>query len=130
MSEYYLGKGDYARASETVAEMERLGPERAWTLVYRGILAARTGDKETARRMIGLLQKKAEGGELTAFFQGFIHFALGDVDTFVECLEKAFELHNLPLLELIYSPLYASARSDPRIVDILRRQAAFRETKK
>jgi TolB-like protein/tetratricopeptide (TPR) repeat protein len=130
MSEYYLGKGDYARASETVAEMERLGPERSWTLVYRGILAARTGDKETALRMLGLLRKKAERGELTEFFQGFIHFALGDTDAFVKCMEKVFELHNLPLLELMYSPIYAPARKDPRIADLLRRQAALRSTKK
>jgi hypothetical protein len=38
-------------------------------------------------------------------------------------MEKAFEMHSLPLLELMYSPLYAPARSDPRIRDLLRRQA-------
>jgi serine/threonine-protein kinase len=130
LAEYYLGKGDYAQAAEAVTELERLGPERAWTLVYRGILAARTGDKETARRMIGLLQKKAQGGEVTVFHAGFIHFALGDMEAFVECLEKAFELHNLPLLELMYSPLYAPARNDPRIVDLVRRQVALRPAKK
>jgi TolB-like protein/tetratricopeptide (TPR) repeat protein len=126
MTEYYIGKGDYARAAETVAELEGLGPQRVWTLTYRGILAARTRDEETARRMIELLQKKAEAGELTVFFVGFIHFALGEMDAFVECMEKAFELHSLPLLELMYSPLYAPARNDPRIADLLRRQAEFR----
>jgi TolB-like protein/tetratricopeptide (TPR) repeat protein len=130
MSEYYLGKGDYARAAETIAEMERLGPGRTWTLTYRGILAARTGDKETARRMIGLLRKKAEGGELTVFHEGFIHFALGEIDAFMECQEKAFELHSLPLLELMYSPLYASARRDPRMIDLIKRQAALMSAKK
>jgi TolB-like protein/tetratricopeptide (TPR) repeat protein len=130
VTEYYLGKGDYARAAETVTELERLGPERVWTLTYRGILAARAGDKETARRMIGLLQRKAKGGELTVFHVGFIHFALGDMESFVECLEKAFELHSLPLLELMYSPFYAPARSDPRVADLIRRQAALRPAKK
>jgi TolB-like protein/tetratricopeptide (TPR) repeat protein len=130
MAEFYIGKGDYARAAEAVAELERLGPERAWTLTYRGILAARTGDKETARRIIGVLQKKAEGGELTIFHEGFIHFALGETDAFVECLERAFGLHSLPLLELLYSPVYASARGDPRIVDLIRRQASLRPAKK
>jgi hypothetical protein len=48
----------------------------------------------------------------------------------VECLEKAFELHGLPLLELMYSPLYAAARRNPRIVDLIRRQAALRPAKK
>ncbi len=126
LAEYYIGKGDYARAAEAVAEMERLGPERVWTFTYRGVLAARTGDRDTAWRMIRLLQKKAEGGELTVFLEGFVHFALGDIDAFVECLERAFDLHSLPLLELMYSPLYAPARSDPRVAAMIERQMALR----
>ena len=129
LSEYYLGKGDFTHAAETVAELERLGPERVWTLCFRGILAARTGDIEKARRMIALLQRKADGGELTVFHEGFIHYALGDIDAFVACMQKAFELHILPLLELMYSPLYAGAKSDPRIIDLLSRQAALRPSK-
>ncbi len=130
LAEYYLGKGDYGRAAEAVAEMEKLGPERAWTLAYRGILAARTGDREAAQQMIGLLRKRAEKGELTAIYEGFVHFALGDMDSFVVCLEKSFELHSLPLLELMYSPLYAPARSDPRIADLVRRQSALRPARR
>ncbi len=126
MAEYYLGKGDYSRADEAIAELERLGPGRVWTLMYRGFLAARTGNEETARKMIGLLQKKAEGGELAVFFVGFVRFALGEMDGFVECMEEAFELHILPQLELMYSPLFATARNDPRIVDLMRRQTALR----
>jgi hypothetical protein len=76
--------------------------------------------------MIGLLRKKAEGGELTVFHEGFIHFALGEMDAYVECLREAFRLHSLPLLELMYSPLYAPASRDPRVVDLVRRQASLR----
>ena len=36
-----------------------------------------------------------------------------------------FEVHGLPVLELRYSPVYAPARNDARIVDLLRRQAGF-----
>ena len=62
-------------------------------------------------------------------FPGFIHFALGDTQAFAACMEKAFELHSLPLLELMYSPIYAPARSDPRIVDLIKKQAALRQAK-
>ena len=58
--------------------------------------------------------------------EGFIRYALGETDAFVECMERAFEFHNLPLLELLYSPLYASARSDSRIIRLLERQAEYR----
>jgi hypothetical protein len=32
----------------------------------------------------------------------------------------------LPLMDLMYSPLYESARHDPRILDLLRRQSEMR----
>jgi hypothetical protein len=129
LTEYYLGKGDYVRAAEMVAELERLGPGRVWTVTYSGILAARTGGKETARQMIALLQKKAERGEITILNVGFIRFALGDMEAFVECMEKAFALHSLPLLELMYSPFYSPVRSDSRIIDLIGRQASLRTRK-
>ncbi|HYB78744.1 MAG TPA: hypothetical protein VEG66_03155, partial [Thermoplasmata archaeon] len=41
-------------------------------------------------------------------------------------LLEAFRLHSFPLLELLYSPRYAAARQDPRILDLLRRQGEYR----
>jgi adenylate cyclase len=126
-TEYYLGLPDYAKAKETLREMERLRPDSAWTEMYRGFLAARQGDPEGARRAIDRLERRAQSGELTVFFSGFVHFALGETDDFVACMEQAFQLHALPLLELMYSRLYEPARSDPRILALLRRQSALRE---
>jgi adenylate cyclase len=127
LTEYYLGLQDYARAKETISEMERLRPSSVWTEMYRGFLAAREGDKGAARLAIDHLEKRAQSGELTVFFAGFVHFALDEMDAFVSCMEEAFRLHALPLMELMYSRLYAPARSDPRIVDLLRRQRELRE---
>jgi adenylate cyclase len=127
LMEYYLGLPDYAKAEETVREMERLRPDSVWTEMNRGFLAARQGNSEGARRAIDRLEKRAETGELTVFFAGFVHFALGNTDAFVACMEQAFRLHALPLMELMYSRLYQPARSDPRILDLLRRQAELRD---
>jgi adenylate cyclase len=125
-TEFYLGRSDFAKARERLSEMERLRPDSAWTETYRGMLAARTGDPEGARRAIDRLHRRGETGELTFFYEGFIHFALGEMDDFVECLEQAFRLHALPLMELSYSKLFESARNDPRVADLIRRQAALR----
>jgi adenylate cyclase len=126
MTEYYLGKGDLDRASETLREMERLRPESIYSEMFRGILAARRGDIATAREIAQRLERRAKGGDLTISCAGFIHYALGEQDEFVACMEKSFEQHALMLLELKYSPLYSAAQSDPRIVDLLRRQDALR----
>ena len=127
LAEYYLGLPDYAKAEETVHEMERLRPDSAWTEMYRGFLAARRGNAEGARRAIDRLERRAQSGELTVFLAGFVHFASDERDAFVACMEQAFQLHALPLLELMYSRLYEPARSDPRILDLLRRQSELRD---
>jgi adenylate cyclase len=128
LTEYYLSIGDDARARTSFGEMERLRPENVWTEAYRGILAARAGDTEAARQIIGRLERRAQGGEMTALFSGFVYFALGDMDGFVARMEESFRMHSLPLMELTYSPLFEPARSDPRVLDLLRRQHALRLT--
>ena len=122
LTEYYLTKGDLTRAEETVRELERLRPESVWTVMYRGFLAARQGDRIVADRAIERLARRARSGEMTIFFQGFVHFALGENDEFVEALEEALRHHSLPALEVGHSPLFAGARTDARVQDILRRQ--------
>jgi adenylate cyclase len=126
LTEFYLGKGEVAKAETTVRELERLRPNSPWTLTYRGMLAARQGDADATRRAIERLRQKALGGEMTVLFVGFLHHALGESDAFVECMEEALQHHSLPALELMYSPLYAESRKDPRVQDILRRQRESR----
>ena len=126
MSEYYLGKNDLGKAEESIRELERVRPDSPWTLVFRGTLAARQGDPETARRLIDRLEERSKQGEMVVFFIGFLHYALGEMDEFVASMEEALRCGVLPLLELLYSPLYAASLEDPRIQDILRRQRQLR----
>jgi len=121
-TEYHLSHQDYAEASQTLREMERLRPDSVWVLTYRGVLAGLQEDRETAARCIEILGELEGHGVLTCFFAGFIHFALDEWDAFFQCMERAFELRQLPLMELLYSPLYAAARGDSRYRDLLRRQ--------
>jgi adenylate cyclase len=123
LTEYYLSVGEYAKATLTVREMERLRPGNLWADTYGGMLAAKTGNTETARRALDRLRERGRTGELTVIGAGFIEYALGNMDGFLEAMEAAFRVHQLPLLELMYSPLFAAARSDPRLLDLLRRQS-------
>jgi adenylate cyclase len=126
LMEHYLGAGDLARADECLGELERLRPGNAWTVMYRGVLAAREGREAEARAAIYELDRKVASGGMPPFFSAFVHFALGEIDEYVDGLERSFAMHQLPYLEMAYSPLYAAARSDPRIIDLMRRQAELR----
>jgi adenylate cyclase len=121
-TEYYLSRQDYANAAVTLHQMERLRPDSVWVLTYRGILAARQGDLQSARRSIETLAELERSGVLTCFFAGFVHSALGEWDAYFQCMERAFELRQLPLMELLYSPLLEAARQDARHDELLRRQ--------
>lgn len=127
MAEYHLARQEDELAERDVHEMERLRPGNIWTELYRGILAARRGHPEVARSVITRLEERAETGELTAIAAAGVHLALGELDPFVASMEDAFRLHQLPLLELLYSPLYETVRADPRIVDLLGRQASLKQ---
>ena len=125
--EYQLAKGDLEGAATTLEDLERIRPKSVWTLLYRGYLAALKGDRARANAALGELDRRAEAGELTGMHAGFLHFALGEDDAFVDRMEEAFRLHNFPMLELLYSPLYAGARRNPRILDLIRRQRELGE---
>ncbi len=122
LSEYYLARGDLARAAESVAELESVRPQSPWTLLYRGLLAIRQGDPEIARRSIEQLRERRTQGDMVEFFIGFLEFGLGDTEGFVASMEEANRHGALPLLELLYSPLYVQARADPRIAGLISRQ--------
>ncbi len=122
LAEFYLGRGELAAAEPAIREMERIRAKSPWTLVARGTLNVRRGDPTLAREYLRQLEERAKQGEMTVFFSGFLHFALGELDPFVADMQAAQRWKVLPLLELLYSPLYAGARADPRIQEILRRQ--------
>ena len=126
LAEYYLARGDLAPAEAAIHEMERIRPESPWTIVARGTLAVRRGHPELARREVEQLRQREARGEMLVFFIGFLHYALGDRDEFIAAMDQALRRGVLPLLELLYSPLYAGARTDPRLLDILRRQHELR----
>jgi len=117
LTEYYLGRGEYAKAQETLREMERLRPTSVWTEMFRGFLAARQGDAETAHHVVESLLTRPDGKEVSIFLAAFVHFALGEMDGFFECIERARREGSEPVMELMYSPLFRSIRSDPRFVE-------------
>ena len=125
-AELYLARRDLPKARAAVRELERLRPTSIWTLTYRGVLAAIEGRVDDARRDLAELDRRTAAGDPTEFHAAFVHFALGERDAFFEGLEAAFARHNFPLLETLYSPLFADARNDPRMVELFRRQAELR----
>jgi adenylate cyclase len=118
MTEYYLTKGDLEKAKELHVKAEQLEPTRPWVIWMGGVIAALETDKEKALLAI----KKIEDAKIGPFsfnLIGYIYHALGDFNSYFECMNKALEAHALVPSTMMYSPLFARARADPRYLELM-----------
>jgi tetratricopeptide (TPR) repeat protein len=119
LADYYIAKGSLEKADAMVQEMERVGPTNRATYLKRGYLAALQGDKATAMAMIAKLDATHEKGWVTSPYSGYIYQALGDLDKFFESMFAAVKSHTLPVTNLLFSPLFANVRKDPRFEQVI-----------
>jgi pentatricopeptide repeat protein len=119
MMDYYLKVGDYEKARSTIQILINLEPGNPENDFWEGYLAALQGDRETAIRVINVLEKSAEKGAVTINGEALIYCALGELDRFFELEQQASDSHRLSVSVLRYSPLAARARQDPRTQKLL-----------
>ena len=127
MTEYYIANGDLQRAKEFNAKLEELDPTNSRATWMSGVIAAIEGDREKALLAIKKIED-AKMGPISYNFIGYVYRALGDLDSFFECINKALEGHTIVTSTLLYSPLLAQARADPRfqgVTEKLRKQTGL-----
>ena len=120
MTEYYLIKGDLEKATEFHAKAEKLEPTSPRITWMGGVITALEGDREKALLVIKKIED-AKMGPITFNYIGYIYHALGDLDSYFEYMNKAREGHQLIPSTMMYSPLFARARSDPRYLELVER---------
>jgi adenylate cyclase len=127
MTEYYLTKGDLEKAKEFHAKAEKLEPTNPRIIWMGGAIAAMEGDREKALLTIKKIED-AKMGPVGFNYIAYVHHALGDLDSYFENMNKALEGHEMITSILMYSPLFARARADPRypeLVERLRKQCGL-----
>jgi len=118
MTEYYLIKGDLEKAREFNAKVEKLEPTNPRITWMGGVIAAMEGDRERALLVIRKIED-AKMGPISFNYIGYIYHALGDLDSYFEYMNKALEAHMLTPSTMMYSPLFARARADPRYPELV-----------
>jgi TolB-like protein/Tfp pilus assembly protein PilF len=127
MTEYYLIKGELAKAEEFCAKAEKLEPTNPRIIWLGGVIAAMEGDREKAQLAIKKIED-LKAGPIGLNFIAYIYHALQDLDSYFECMNKALEAHMLIPSTVMYSPLFAKGRADPRFpetVERLRKQCGL-----
>lgn len=123
---YLLTKGCYARQnmySEAFEEARRavaIAPSSPIYLGWLGWLFARVGNKTEAFAILEKLKKWDEGAD-AAVSIAEVYAGLGDNDSAMDWLEKAYQRHSNWAIELKQLTGFAPLRADPRFVDLLRR---------
>ena len=118
LTEYHLAKGHFEKARESLAKSEKFEPTNPRITWMGGVIAAMEGNRENALLAITKLED-AKLGPISFNFIGYIYHALGDLDSFFAYMNKALETHALIPSTLMYSPLFAKARADPRYMELL-----------
>ncbi len=109
------------------AKLEKLDPTNPRVTWMGGVIAAMEGDRERALLAVRKIED-AKIGPIGFNFIGFVYYGLGDLDSYFEYMNKALEAHAQIPAMLMYSPLLAKARADPRypeLVDKLRKQCGL-----
>jgi adenylate cyclase len=115
-----IRRGDYAKAAEFFEKLKfEAGSDSLFTLALQGVLYAYQGEREKALEIISRIEKSTEAGSTENSAIGDIHFALGDIDKFFEYMNRANEIHALPLGNLVNGPQYGAVRKDPRFRKLL-----------
>ena len=113
MTYYYLSKGDVGKARKFHAKVKKLGPTSPWVTYMGGFIDAMAGDREKA--LLAILRiEESKIGPLAYNFVAYVYHALGDLDKYFENLGRALEEHSMIATFVMYSPLFAKAREDPR----------------
>jgi adenylate cyclase len=127
MTEYYMFKGNYEEAKKYFSMAEKLEPTNLWVPWMRGFIAAQTGDRNTALETIRKIEENWSGSlDLNGI--GFIHYALGDLDSYFTYMNRAADQHLLQYWYPMYCPLFAQGRTDPRYQKLLDKMGKMFET--
>ncbi len=111
-AEFYMSKGDYEKVVEDLSKAEKLQPANPTLIMIKGILAGLRKDKDGASKAMELLSSSGRSDRSSQI--GFIHHAMGDLDSFFECMERALDEHTIQATELVCNPLFAKARGEKR----------------
>lgn len=118
MTVYCLAKGDLEKAREFYAKVEELEPTNPRITWMGGYIAAMEGNREKAQLAI----KKIEDlkvGSVSFNFIAYIYHALGNLDAYFEYMNRALQTHSAIPAALMYEPLFAKARTDPRYPELI-----------
>lgn len=117
----YREKGKYAEAVEQFRRARRDSSDNPGMIMAYGHAQGLAGNKAEARRALEELTKLEQHRYIPALYFAGIYLSLGEHDTAMAALEKAYEQKTDRLIYLGVDPIADPLRNDPRFSNLLRR---------
>lgn len=112
------------RYDEAIAQfqvLERIG-DKTWARNEMGNVYGLAGKQKEAEEILALLESELASDQTDNHYSLVaLNIALGRTDEALACLEFEYRWHSTTMTSLKVNPLYASLRSDPRFIDLMRR---------
>ena len=118
---YYVRKSDLSKANEYLEKFKLAGGDLIYAMCLEATIAAFKGDKQKALEIISKIENSGGDGGVILGAIGMTYYDFGDMDKFFEYMNRAMDIHALPLGNLVNDPLFEKARKDPRFEKLIQR---------
>src|SRR5437868_4238989 len=123
LAQTYFQKGLFEQARAEFQSAKTLAPFSPILIAEIGYTNAVLGKKHEARMALDELKELSRRGRYVPMYVfALLYSGLGDKDRAFEWLEKAYQERSPVFEYLEVEPFYDGLRSDPRVIDLLRRR--------
>jgi TolB-like protein/Tfp pilus assembly protein PilF len=118
-AEVAVQRGRYEDALTLLDHAIQLGGRTPLLVAYRGVILARTGQRDEAMKAMNELQ--ARRGAYSNLFLARIHAALGENDEAIRLLEQVYNDRSESIVWLKVDPTFDTLRKEPRFVALVKK---------
>ncbi len=121
LGQAYVQEGMYEAAIAAIQEAITLSGDSTLARAALGHAYAVSDRRKDAQEVLNELNELSKQRYVPSYYIAAIYAGLGDKDLAFEWLEKAYEEHYLFLNWLKVEPIFDSLRSDPRLIELLKK---------
>ena len=125
MGHFYLGRAYWERGltEDAIQELQNVVKVADLALVkgHLGAFYAEAGREQDAGRLLAEMDEQSKDKYVPAASRALVYAGLGDVDTAMDWLEKAYAEHSPYLIWLQADPAYEPLRNDSRFTSLVER---------
>jgi TolB-like protein/Flp pilus assembly protein TadD len=121
LSGIYIEKQMFPEAVAEAEKAARFSGGNSQAAAVKGYALAKSGNPAQARIVLAGLQKLSTEKYVPAYNFAIIYNALGETETALDYLEKAFAEKNVLMVFLKVDPKWHNLRNEPRFIDLMKR---------